>query len=99
MPRVRQKADAYAEADFWKSVEHCRVELGIQTYVELADRTGISRMTLSNYRNSVSDMSLSNLRKLVKTLSPDIPATLRLLGYTPREINNFKTRKEQNHET
>jgi transcriptional regulator with XRE-family HTH domain len=90
MPRVRQKADAYAEADFWKSVEHCRVELGIQTYVELADRTGISRMTLSNYRNSVSDMSLSNLRKLVKTLSPDIPATLRLLGYTPREINNFK---------
>lgn len=90
MPRVRQKADAYAEADFWKSVEHCRVDLGISTYAELADRTGISRMTLSNYKNSVSDMSLANLRKLVKTLSPDIPATLRLLGYTPREITNFK---------
>lgn len=90
MPRVRQKADAYAEADFWKSVEHCRVELGIRTYSELSDRTGISRMSLSNYRNSVSDMSLANLRKLVKNLSPDIPATLRFLGYSSREINNFR---------
>ena len=47
MPRVRQKADAYAEADFWKSVEHSRVELGIQTYVELADRTGMAKKTIN----------------------------------------------------
>ena len=100
MPRIRQRADAYAEADFWESVAHRQVELGIRNDAQLAARTGITRQTLGNYRRSVSEMYLSNFRKIVSVLSPDIAATLRFLGYTPQEIKKFKEgRKENPYET
>lgn len=89
MPRLRQ----YAEQDAYNAF---RREIRIQQAFyelnqrELSAQAGIPQSTLSKRLKAPENLTVGELRKLVSVVHPDITTVLGLLGYTSKEIKQFK---------
>lgn len=94
MPRIRQYADKYAEADFWKEVQIRKVMVGINTDKDLSQAIGLWPSGYSKRKKDVNIFTLAEFRLLIKTLKPGPMVVLRMLGYSQKEIQN-DFRKEE----
>ncbi len=86
MPRIRQYAQKYADADFMKEIQHQKVECGIKTDAKLAELINISKSNFCNRKKRPENFTVAELRGLVATLSPDPVILLKFLGYQGRDI-------------
>lgn len=97
MPRIRQLASQYAEADrkkaeqeFWYDVEdHANRTFGIRSNTGIGKAVGLSASCISNYKDDPGVMQVRTVRKFVETFKPNISVLLRLFGYSDKEIKRF----------
>lgn len=92
MPRIKQYATQYAEADFKREIFRCLADRYDEVSVRaLARETGISQSTLNNkIRHSHNNLDVGELRKIVPLLNPNPGIILKLLGFTTAQIKRFK---------
>lgn len=85
MPRIRQKAAEYRRADFLKAVEKQKIERGIRTDRELADRMGMTPRVLCSRKKDFDNMSVGEFRILIATLDMTPAMVLPFLGVKAHE--------------
>lgn len=91
MPRIKQKAQQYADEDFRVEVRVRQGYYDLMSQQALAAAAGIPRPTLRKRLLEPETMTVEELRKLIGTLTPDPGAVLRLLGYSSKDIKKFRT--------
>lgn len=96
MPRIRQLADQYAEADriaaknaFRDDIAQKQFENRLLSDRKLAGAIGVSAACAGNYRREPEMMQIKTVQKLVEILKPDIATLLRFIGYSEKEIRRF----------
>ena len=89
MPRIRQLAEQYAEKDFWTEINGCCGYCGIRTDTALGEAIGVEAQTVRKYKKNPGMMQVKTMQKIVEQLKPNIPALLKFLGYTDKEIKRF----------
>ena len=99
MPRIRQLAGEYAQADFRKEIFRCLAERYENVTVRaLAAETQLSQSTLNTkIRHDLTNLDVSELQKIIPVLKPNPEIVLKLLGYTGEDIRKYvksKTQKE-----
>lgn len=92
MPRIRGKAKEYAEEDFRKAVRVQQGYYDLMSQQALADAAGIPRPTLRKRLLEPEGMTVAELRKLVAAICPDPEAVLSLVGYSSKEIRQFRNK-------
>lgn len=92
MPRIRQYADKYAEADFRKEIFRRLADRYECVSVRALSREiGACQGTLNaKIRNRTTSLEVGELQKIVPVLNPDPGIVLTLLGYTPQQIKRYK---------
>lgn len=80
MPRIKQRADAYADADFAKGVRVQLVMLGMSQR-DLAEKCGVSPATISFWLANPQKMAIGNLRKLIHVTKLPEETALAVCGY------------------
>lgn len=93
MPRILQKEDEYRQSDFWLEINRRCPCVGVQSdnLSTLATVTSVSLPTISKYRNGGADaMRIKTLSALVRKFDPDPAVVLRLIGYSNRQIADFR---------
>lgn len=93
MPRIKQNAEKYAAADFLKEVRRQQGEYNVMSVRALAELVGIPNSTLHPKLQDPDKLLVADIRKLVKAIRPDIGIVLELLGYSSKDIKNFKEDK------
>ena len=94
MPRIKQKADAYADEDFRREVRSRQGYYDLMSQQALAEQADIPRPTLRKRLLEPESMTVGELRKLVKTIKPDPNVLLILIGYTPKDLRNTNAEQE-----
>lgn len=90
MPRIRQKEDEYAMADFIAEVNAQRGRYGFGSQKAFGGVLGVCQATAGNYIRNPESIPLGAMRSLVKALKPDPGVILRAVGYSPTEIKKFR---------
>lgn len=88
MPRIRQYAVKYADADFLKEIQHQKIEKGVRSDRELSERIGLNKSSFCKRKQQVETFTVRELREIVKVLRPSPAVLLGLLGYTGKEIRD-----------
>lgn len=98
MPRIRQLADKYAEADrkkaekeFWRDIDHQGLDLGLKSNNKIGNALDLSGACIGKYREDPNKIPVKTMRKMVEVFKPSIPVLLKFLGYTEKEIRAFAT--------
>ena len=86
MPRVRQKAQEYAVADFQKEIRRQQGEYGLMSARSLATAANIPVTTFHDKMKDPMRFTVSDLQKLVETIRPNPMAVLGLLGYSAKDL-------------
>ena len=94
MPRIKQKAEAYAEEDFRREVRSRQGYYDLMSQQAQAEQADIPRPTLRKRLLEPEGMTVAEMRKLVQTLKPDPKVLLLLLGYTAKDIRSMKAEQE-----
>lgn len=94
MPRIRQRAEIYANEDLCKELCGRMGYLGLSQR-DLAQATGISQSTISNRIRNPNSITLCELRTLVRALKPDPATVLASLGYSHKDIKKALDKKEE----
>lgn len=90
MPRIHQNAERYAHDDFKREIRQRQGYYDLMSQRALADAAEIPRSTLWAKLQNPDKLDVADMRKLVQTLYPDPAIVLALLGYTQKEITQFK---------
>lgn len=90
MPRIRQFEDRYAIKDFWVELDGQSGRQGLRSNAALGSAIGITGQSVGKYRKNPSPMKLETIQKLVKLLKPDIGVVLKLVGYSEKEIREWR---------
>lgn len=91
MPRIKQKQQDYADNDFRTEVRVRQGYYNLMSQQALADAAGIPRPTLRKRLLEPATMTVEEYRKLIATIHPDPAVVLRMLGYTSKEIRQFRS--------
>lgn len=96
MPRIRQLAEQYKEADRAKAEENFRLEIkrkgfenDLETDAKIARALKSNAKTVGNHRRAPETMKLGDIRDLVELLKPDIKTVLLFIGYSEKDIRTF----------
>ena len=89
MPRIRQKAEQYAESDFFRELDARRGWNGCQSNRELAELVGVCESTVGNFLRKPDSAKLGTFRKIVKILKPNYRIVMKFLGYTAQDIKKM----------
>jgi len=92
MPRIRQNEEKYAAEDFRKEVRIRQGERDLMSITALAEEADIPRTTLTKRLSDPMGMTFGEFRKLNKAARLDPAAVLPLLGYSAKEIRQFRDR-------
>lgn len=90
MPRIRQKADEYAIADFLQEINAQCGRFGYKSQKALGGALGVCQATAGNYLRNPESIPLWILRAMVKTLKPDPVVVLKAIGYSSNDIKKLK---------
>ena len=94
MPRIKQKAEAYAEEDFRREVRSRQGYYDLMSQQALAEKADIPRPTLRKRLLEPEGMTVAELRKLVRTLKPDPKILLLLIGYSAKDVRSMDKEQE-----
>lgn len=94
MPRIKQKAEQYADEDFRREVRTRQGYYDLMSQQALAEQADIPRPTLRKRLLEPESMTVGELRKLVKTIKPDPKVLLLLIGYTTKDLRNAAVERE-----
>lgn len=86
MSRPRGYAAEEAKEAFRKELEHCMLDLGINSKKELAARAGKAPRTMYRKFEDVSTMDIADLSALKDILCPNPLLLLKAIGYSQKEI-------------
>lgn len=89
MPRIRQKAEEYAQADFLNEIGSRCVWAGIKTNEELGNAIGVSANTVGNFKRDPGRIRVDVLQKMVQKLRLNPMIVLIYLGYSSQDIRKF----------
>lgn len=89
MPRIRQKAQTYAEEDFLREVLSRCAWAGIKNNEALGDALGVSGNTVGNFKRDPGRIRVDILRQMVQKLKLDPFIVLCFLGYTTKDVRKF----------
>lgn len=89
MPRIRQKAEVYAEEDFRKEIRRQQGEYDLMSVRSLAAAADIKSTTLHERLKEPKKFTVADLQKLVSTIRLSPVAVLTLLGYSAKDIKNL----------
>lgn len=95
MPRINQKADEYARADFQREIRTRQGFYDLMSLRALAEASGIPHTTLWAKLKDPDKLEVADLRKLVKVICPDPLILLALLGYSKQDIRRVKNTLEE----
>lgn len=95
MPRIKQLEAQYAVKDFWAEVDGQSGRQGLKSNAAIGGAIGVTGQSVGKYRADPSAMKIGTMQRIVKRLKPDISVTLRLLGYSDKEITGFCNMKEK----
>lgn len=97
MPRIRQYAAQYAEADFRKELYRRMTDRYDTVSIRaLARESGVSQSSLNTHlRHNINNLDIGVLQKIIPLLKPDPAVVLKLLGYTGEDIRKFKNKEEK----
>lgn len=84
MPRIRQYADKYAKNDFVGEIDR------IIRCPELSEQSGLAYSTLRKRLLEPGDFRLWELKRVIKVAKPSIRIVLIMLGYSSKDIKEFK---------
>lgn len=93
MPRIRQNAQQYADADFLKELDHRKIECGIQSDRELGDLIDLCPSSMCKRKKQPQTIRVEELRSIVRVLCPDIELTLKFLGYPSDAIRKWRKKE------
>lgn len=91
MPRIIQKAEEYAEADFRKEIRRQQGEYDLMSVRSLAAAADMKSTTLHERLKEPKRLTVADLQKLVSTIRPNPVAVLQLLGYTSKDIKRLQS--------
>lgn len=86
MSRPKGYAVEEARAAFVKELEHCMLDVGIDSKKELALRAGKDPRTMYRRFEDVTKMDISDLAILKEILCPDPLLLLKAIGYSQKEV-------------
>lgn len=95
MPRINQKAEEYARADFQREIRSRQGFYDLMSLRALSEATGIPHSTLWAKLKDPDKLEVADLRKLVKVICPDPVILLALLGYSKQDIRRVKNTLEE----
>lgn len=90
MPRIRQYDEKYAKADFQTEIRRQQGHYNLMSCRSLSHAVGIPHSTLNPKLNDPTKLTVEDFQKLVPVLHPDPAPVLALLGFSKKEIQNFK---------
>lgn len=94
MPRIPQYEEKYAKADFQTEIRRQQGEYNLMSCRSLSQAVGIPHSTLNPKIKDPFKLTVEDLRKLVPVLHLDPAPVLALLGFTKKDIKNFKESAE-----
>lgn len=89
MPRIRQKAEEYAQTDFLKEVESRCVWAGLKNNEDLANKVGVSAGTIGNIKRDPGRLRVDILREMIRQLKLNPSIVLCFLGYSSKDIRKW----------
>jgi len=89
MPRIHQKMEEYAVADFQTEIRKRQGACNVMSVRSLAEKTGMPHTTLNPKLHDPDRFTVAELRKLIRAICPDPVTVLLLLGYSRREIKKI----------
>jgi hypothetical protein len=89
MPRIRQKAEQYAEADFFRELEARKGWNDCQTNRAFSKVIGVCEKTVTNFERDPDSIRLGMFRSITKRLKPDPRIVLKFLGYSDQDIKKI----------
>lgn len=79
-----------AKDDFWLELDHRLLDKGLPPgSMSLSQFASAKDQTIRDYRKGKREMQVDTLRAFIKSLSPDIKAVLKFLGYSESDIKAF----------
>lgn len=90
MPRIRQYEKQYADEDFRREISGKGGYAGLRSTRALALAIGVPASTLADQIREPETMKVKIIRLVVGAIHPDPAIILRLVGYTSKEIKQFK---------
>lgn len=90
MPRIPQKAQEYAMADFRAEVNAQCGRYGYKSQKSLGNALGVCQATAGNYLKNPDCIQFGTLRAMVKLLRLDPVVILKALGYSAKDIQKLK---------
>lgn len=90
MPRIRQYEEKYAKTDFQTEIRRQQGHYNLMSCRSLSQAVGIPHSTLNPKLNDPTKLTVEDFQKLVPVLHPDPAPVLALLGFSKKEIQNFK---------
>ncbi len=89
MPRIRQKMEEYAVADFQQEIRRQQGHHDLMSVRALARAMGVPHTTLNSKLKEPHKLTVEEIQKLVPVLHPDIGILLTLLGYSKQEVKKY----------
>lgn len=89
MPRIRQKAEQYAEDDFFRELEARKGWHRCQTNLEFSKLIGVCEKTITNFERNPDSIRLGMFREITKKLKPNPRIILKFLGYSDQDIKKI----------
>ena len=89
MSRPRVNPVDAAKSDFRREIRVQRARLDM-TQDQLGDSIGVCRSQISKLLADPDSIKVGRLRGIVAAIDPDPAVVLALLGYSKRQIENFK---------
>lgn len=90
MPRIRQYEEKYLKTDFQTEIRRQQGCYNLMSCRSLSKAVGIPHSTLNSKLNDPSKLTVEDFQKLVPVLHPDPAPVLAFLGFSKKEIQNFK---------
>lgn len=89
MPRIRQKAEEYAQADLMREIRKGQGACNLMNCRALSDACGVPYQTLRRRLNDPDNMTLGEMKKLIKVIKLNPLVLLIYLGYSRKEIKDL----------
>lgn len=90
MPRIKQYGEKYAAEDFRKEVRMRQGESDLMSKSALAEAAGIARTTMLKRLDDPMTMTFGEYKRINEAIHPDPGVALTLLGYSAKEIREFR---------
>ena len=90
MPRINQKAEEYARADFLQEIRRCQGAADLMNGKLLSNASGVPYGILMRRLKEPESFTLGEIRSMIKSLHLNPVVLLKFLGYSGKDISKLK---------